>query len=86
VWAVPEGFETNLATNWGLGKLIIDANGNHREATALHDYFYAYHKHIGLSRSQADVIFLQAMKDLKVKSWRRNLMYGAVRLLGWLKW
>lgn len=52
-------------------------------AALIHDALYATKY---LSRKEADVVFHKALGDLNVENWRVNLMYGAVRVAGWVAW
>jgi hypothetical protein len=53
------------------------------EAAVIHDYLYR--NSIG-TKSHADKVFLQAMKDLKVNIVKRRLMYWAVVVGGRGSW
>ena len=86
---VPAGFETDFASipqpfHWLISKL-----GRYNKAAVLHDWLYsksAYQYPYLVPRKLADLIFLDAMKDLGVVKWKRDLMYRAVRLGGWKAW
>jgi hypothetical protein len=70
--------------------LLIPVNGRHRYADGLHDWLYANAHgewsidHI--TRELADDIYLEAMEVLGVPTWKRTLMYRAVRAGGWAYW
>jgi hypothetical protein len=51
------------------------------KAAVIHDYLYYTQN---LSRHMSDVIFLEAMKVLKINGLERTMMYFAVRSFGWL--
>lgn len=55
--------------------------GSHGKAAVLHDWLYqqGWKGYRGL----ADRVFLEAMSVSGVPKWKRRIMYGAVRLLGW---
>ncbi|WP_348919765.1 DUF1353 domain-containing protein, partial [Escherichia coli] len=53
--------------------------GPQGEAAIIHDWLY---DNALRTKKEADRIFLDAMKVLKVPAWRRSLMYFAVRLFG----
>jgi len=88
---VPKGFETDLASipRWfapfGFTKL-----GRYDKAAVVHDWLYRSIASTSkdpltytMSRFLADAIFREAMMTLGVETWRRVLMYYAVRLFGW---
>jgi len=58
-------------------------SGKYMEAAILHDILYASHI---LSKKEADKIFLEAMKDLGVSWWKRNVMYYAVKFFAIKAW
>ncbi len=77
-------FKTNLAsipkfmwwfvapTDWGI---LVPA--------IFHDYLYRTQE---LTRLESDRLFLEKMKDFKLGFIKRNLVYLAVRLFGWVAW
>lgn len=78
---VEKGFETDLASIPRVFTPLIPKNGKHRAAAIVHDYLC---REKPVTRGVADKIFLEAMKVLKVRAWRRNAMYFAVRTAsGW---
>lgn len=82
---IPAGFETDLASIPRSFMGLIPVNGKHRNAAIVHDYLYVK-KPGWCSRSIADAVFLEAMEVLGESRWRRNAMYAAVRVGGWLYW
>jgi hypothetical protein len=52
-------------------------------ATLLHDYLYRYRHG---SQKAADDLFLALLKKNGVGRFRRSLMWGALRAVGWLYW
>lgn len=76
---VPAGYVTDLASVPRVLWSIFPPHGRYAKAAIIHDWMYD----IGLrTKREADRIFLDAMKVLKVPAWRRSLMYIAVRLFG----
>ena len=59
------------------------ATGKHRYAAFVHDWLC--YKGF-MTRYEADLVFLKFMKLDGVSWWKRNLMFAAVRLGGWLPW
>lgn len=76
---MPAGTVTDLASVPRLLWVVFPPHGRYAKAAIVHDYLYA--NAIG-TKSGADRIFLEAMGVLRVPTWRRRLIYGAVRLFG----
>ena len=84
VFNVPVGFITDGASvPRVLHSLISPWSGKHSKAAVLHDYLY---RSGVVSRLIADVIFLEAMRVLKVNRFTALTMYIAVRLFGLKAW
>ena len=79
---VPKGFVTDFASIPRIFWSIIPPTGRYTKAAVLHDFLYSIDSNYGLRRKQCDLIFLKAMKILKVKKWKRIIMYLGVRLFG----
>lgn len=82
---VPVGFVTDGASipkvAWGV--IGSPMTGRYIYAAIIHDYFY----YMGtFSRLRSDIIFLEAMAVLNVPRWKRNIIYRAVRLFGFMAW
>lgn len=79
---VPSGFQTDLASTpffaWSLG---FPKWGRYSKAAVVHDFLYQSKL---VSRATADAIFKEAMLVLNVPKWKANIIYSAVRLLGWV--
>ena len=76
---VPKGFETDLCSIPALGRVIFSPDGPEATAGALHDFLYRE----GLvSRFMADWIFREALKVLGIPTWRRAIIFCAVRIGG----
>ena len=82
LFIVPTGFYTDLASIPAPARMVLPVNDIHARSSVLHDYLYAFHRRLRLTRKQADDIFLQAMKSDKVPYWKRYTMYLGVRLGG----
>lgn len=76
---VPAGFITDLASIPRIFWNILPPFGEYTKASIIHDYMYTTHCR---PKEVADKIFLEAMEVLGVASWRRNLMYYAVKYFG----
>lgn len=83
--SVPRGFVTDGASIPRIVWTLIGSpwSGRYARAAVIHDFLY----HIQTTtRWEADRIFYQAMKILKVSPWRRSLMHCSVRVAGWIPW
>ena len=90
---VPKGFISDFASIPAPLRLFIPKLGLYNKAAVLHDWVYQNHVYpvaegyvCEYTRADADLLFLDAMTDLKVKKWKRYAMYKFVRLFGWLAW
>ena len=80
---VPEGFETDFASVPRIPVFyILFGDRAHRESV-IHDYLYRSDSFPSLSRSQADNVFLEAMKCRGKRFFVRYAMYWGVRAGGW---
>ena len=89
---VPSGFITDFASTPRLAWSIIPPTGKHTKAAVLHDYLYSDPtcwficgielSKFEISRKECDKIFLNAMKVLGVKKWKRTIIYLGVRIGG----
>ncbi|EPB4370891.1 DUF1353 domain-containing protein [Citrobacter freundii] len=76
---VPAGYVTDLASVPRLLWSVFPPHGRYAKAAIIHDWLY---DNALRTKKEADKIFLDAMKVLKVPAWRRLMMYCAVRLFG----
>jgi hypothetical protein len=80
---IPAGFVTDGASvPRGLWNLFPPF-GRYFKAALLHDWLYQYGT---MTRAQADLVFLTAMKELGVGLLTRWAMYAGVRVGGWPAW
>ena len=77
---VPANFITNFASIPRVFWSVYPPTGIYGKAALVHDYLYrtAYYA----TRAQADSVFLEAMEDLGVGWWTRQLLYRGVRIGG----
>jgi hypothetical protein len=81
---IPAGFKTDLASiPRGLWNVLPQV-GRYDAAAVVHDYLYQMP--LGVDRSEADAILLEAMGVLKVGWWTRTVIYSAVRVGGGKIW
>ena len=81
---VARGFGTDLASIPRLFQNIIPKIGRHIQPAIVHDYQYVYDT--GLTRAEADEMFLDGMKSVGVGCLRRHVMWAAVRVGGTGHW
>jgi len=80
VITVPKGFVTDFASVPRL-PIAYSWAGNIAQASAtVHDLLYQKHE---ISKTRADMVFLEAMKAEKVPFLKRQIMYWAVSVAGW---
>lgn len=80
---VPPGTVTDFASIPRAFWRILPPWDTHRRAGVVHDWLYTTQKH---TRKEADQVFLEAMKALGVPLWKRQAMYAAVRMFGFVAW
>ena len=81
---VLKGFRTDLASIPRAFRSIIPQVGRHIQPSIVHDW--CYEGQGGLTRAEADLLFLDGMKAVGVRWLRRRAMYLAVRAFGWTLW
>ena len=86
---VPAGHPTDFASVPRIFWTILPPVGQYGKAAVVHDYLCdecikcGYQYPPGMkSRAEADKIFFEAMGVLKVKKWKRYIMFWAVRAWG----
>jgi hypothetical protein len=80
---VPRGFVTDFASVPRFFWRLFPPTGTYGKAAVIHDYLYQFN---GVTREQADHIFLEAMEELGVAWVTRHILFLAVRLGGWKPW
>lgn len=85
---VEAGFDTDYASVPQLFWNIYPPDGDYTDAAVVHDYLYWYQAVEGepIERAEADRVFLEAMTAIGVSWLRRQTLYRAVRLGGWMAW
>jgi hypothetical protein len=82
---VPPKLMTDFASVPPVFRSLVSNWGKHGNAAVLHDYLY-WEQKLTKSHKKADDIFLDAMKVMEVKAWRRFIVYWSVRLGGAAAW
>jgi len=84
---VKPGFETDFASIPRVARILISKLGRYNKPAVIHDAIY---QHVvpgyQFTRAEADLCFLDGMRDLGVARWKYTMMYWAVRLFGWAAW
>ena len=84
---VPMGFRTDLASIPRLFRSLVPQVGRHIQPAIVHDILYIHPwTRYGMTRAQADKMFLDGMETVQVGWARRWVMYGATRAGGWVGW
>jgi len=76
IYDVPENVDTDFASIPRFFRRAISRTGRHDKAAVLHDWLCEYKI---VPRKQADKLFLEALKSLKVNVLKRRIMYTGVR-------
>lgn len=76
---IPVGFITDLASVPRIMWSFLPPDGKYAKAAIIHDYLY---DNALRSKTEADLIFLDAMTVLGVPKWKRTIMYLAVKYFG----
>ena len=80
---IPAGFKCDLSSVPRVFRNIINTYGkDHTKAAVIHDWLYRNGNKLGVSRKEADKIFLAVMKEQGAGFFKRQLMYRAVRTFG----
>lgn len=86
---IPEGFIMDLASVPRIFTPLIPVHGKHTRAAVVHDWLYACKGNIPggpMSRKEADAVFKDAMQELGVSWFKRQILWSAVRIGGWASW
>lgn len=77
---VPDGFTTDFASIPRILWNIYPPTGVYGKPAVIHDFLYrtAYYA----TRAQADAVLLEAMIELGVSKWTREIIYRGVRIGG----
>ncbi len=78
-FTVPAGFVTDLASIPRFMLWLIPQRGAYDKAAILHDYLLLKHD---MPKAEIDKIFLRQMQKDGVATWKRNVIYTAVKLFG----
>jgi len=77
---VPKGATTDFASTPRIVWPVLPPVGRYSGPAIVHDYMY---RHGLYNRKIADFVFLHAMMDIGVPTWKQVVMFEAVRLFGW---
>lgn len=79
---VPSGFVTDFASIPHIMQVFISPYGKSNSASVIHDWLYSKKCEIKISRAEADLIFLEILKENGVNIIKANVMYYGVRIFG----
>lgn len=84
-YTIPKGFSCDGASIPKVFWSLIGSpfTGRYAKAAWLHDWLYRTQP---VSRQEADLLFIEAMKELGVSWLKRKAMHRFVRIFGWLPW
>ena len=81
-YTIPKNYFTDLATIPKVFQWLLPPDGEYAWECCLHDMLYDDVSKGFMDRKDADEVFNEAMKVGKVSTWKRVLIYGAVRMFG----
>lgn len=76
---IQQGFVTDFASIPRIFWSILPPFGKYTQAAVLHDYMCWKRKH---SSRETHRVFLESMEVLGVPTWKRKIMYYAVKIFG----
>ncbi len=82
---VPAGFETDLASVPWFARWYVSVDGDHTKPALIHDFLYSESSagaFPGVTRRDADRVFLEALAVRGVAPIRRHILHAAVRIGG----
>jgi len=82
---VPVGFRTDFASIPSLLWAILPPLDHYGKAAVIHDYLYRTPA-LNCTKAQADSILKEACECLKVKQWKIDALYYAVKYFGFHAW
>lgn len=82
-WEIPAGFASDISRTSCLWHIVGHPSIDYLPAIFLKDYLY-YEQRV--DREDADYIFLQALQDLGICSWRRDILWLGARIAGRWCW
>lgn len=83
--AVPAGFMTDLASVPWFARWYVSRDGDHTKAAIVHDWLYAFasaRTWPDVSRLDADLVFLEALRALGVREGMALVLFCSVRIGG----
>ena len=79
---IPKGFRTDFGSIPQIFQSLISPVGKPTKSYVLHDYLLSLWERGFLDRKTCDAIFKEALRVQGVGSFKRNVMYGCVRIYG----
>lgn len=90
---VPQGFifDGESIPLWLQG--IVKPFGQSKRGACVHDYLYRYGAYttqsgsvVRVTRAQADKVYFELVQAKGLSTWRANVRWGVLRLVGWAAW
>lgn len=89
----PEGFVFDGESIPVALRAIVPPFGQSKRGACIHDYLYQYHGYKTpegdfhpVTRAQADAVYKELVLAKGLPSWRANIRWGVLRLIGWRAW
>lgn len=86
MYTIPEGFRCDLASVPRIFRSVATPWHQSARAGILHDCIYRWAIWWGVTRSESDELYRQALVDDEVSRWRAWVQKRGVRLGGWRSW
>lgn len=81
-----EGFVFNFASIPWLFRRLIPSFDRHNPAAVIHDMIYEHADALGISRTEADLIYLDICLRCGVPRWKAYAEYAGLSVGGWWSW
>jgi hypothetical protein len=85
-YLIRKGFKWDGASVPRFAWSFLRPDGRIRAASLVHDYIYAKHKALGITRHIADSLFYEMMLDAGIPKYKAYTAYYAVRWFGGSHW
>lgn len=90
---VPKGFEFDGESIPVWLHAVVPPFGQSKRGACVHDYLYRNHGYrdqygglIPVTRAQADAVYKELVLAKGLPSWRANIRWSVLRLVGWVPW
>ena len=90
---VPQGFRFDGESIPACLQWLVPPFGQSKRGACVHDYLYRYRGFhtmtevlVPVTRAEADAVYCELIKAKGLSSWRANMRWGVLRLVGWCAW